>query len=64
MIKIANNSMEKKKRDLDKKRKETIKTMILIVTDFNESDLEPNIQKAIVNILIFTDAFQENKTKI
>lgn len=64
MIKIANNSMEKKKRGLDKKRKETIKTMILIVTDFNESDLEPNIQKAIVNILIFTDAFQENKTKI
>lgn len=64
MIKIANISMEKKKRGLDKKRKETIKTMILIVTDFKESDLEPNIQKAIVNILIFTDAFQENKTKI
>lgn len=64
MIKIANNSMEKKKRGLDKKRKETIKTMILIVTDFKESDLEPNIQKAIVNILIFTDAFQDNKTKI
>lgn len=38
--------------------------MILIVTDFNENDLEPNTQKAIVNILIFTDAFQENKTKI